>query len=154
MAITSIYFVLLSILSIFIFYLLSHKYRIIYLTFISCAFIASYNYYLLIYVIIYSLINYVIGLKIPVSRIKKTLFRAGIVINLSQLIVLKYSFFAVDPIFQFLNCNLHISKFSEIIVPLGISFFTLQGIGYLVNVKMGWEKPENKFMDFLLYITF
>ena len=67
---------------------------------------------------------------------------------------MKYASFAIDPIFQIFNSNLHISKLSEIIIPIGISYFTLQGIGYLINVKMGWEKPEKKFLNFLLYITF
>ena len=31
---------------------------------------------------------------------------------------------------------------------------TLQGIGYLINVNLGWEKPEKNFIKFLLYITF
>ena len=39
-------------------------------------------------------------------------------------------------------------------MPFGISYFTLQGIGYLINVKMGWEKPERNFVNFLLYIIF
>jgi D-alanyl-lipoteichoic acid acyltransferase DltB (MBOAT superfamily) len=35
-------------------------------------------------------------------------------------------------------------QISKIIIPLGVSFFTLQGIGYLFNIKLGWEKPEKK----------
>ena len=89
MGITSIYFVLLSIISIFIFYLLNPRIRIVYLALIGCGFILSYNYYLIIYVIIYSLINYYFGIIIPLSRFKRTLFRAGIVFNLAQLAVLK-----------------------------------------------------------------
>ena len=154
MEITSLYFILFSIVAIFIFYLLNHKYRTLYLVILSCTFIAGFSYYLLIYVIVYSLINYYIGLKIPVSKNKKTLFRTGIIINLSQLIILKYLSFTIEPIFQLFNSNFHISKLSDIIIPIGISFFTLQGIGYLVNVKMAWEKPEKKFLNFLLYITF
>jgi D-alanyl-lipoteichoic acid acyltransferase DltB (MBOAT superfamily) len=69
-------------------------------------------------------------------------------------LILKYASFALDPIFRIFNSNLYISRLSEIIIPLGISFFTLQGIGYLINVKMGWEKPERKFFNFLLYIIF
>lgn len=154
MEITSLYFGLLSIISIFVFYLLSHKYRIIYLVFLSCCFIASYNSYLLIYTITYTLINYYFGIAISVSKYKKALFRTGIIINLSQLFILKYASFAIDPIFQIFNSNIHVSKLSEIIVPIGISYFTLQGIGYLINVKMGWEKPEKNFLHFLLYIIF
>lgn len=154
MEITSIDFVLLSIISIFIFYQLNNKYRVIYLTILSCAFIASYNYYLLVYIIAYALINYYIGIKIPDSKYKKILYRTGIFINLSQIIILRYSSFAIDPLFRLFNVNSQISRLSEIILPIGISYFTLQGIGYIVNVKMGWEKPEKKFLHFLLYIIF
>ena len=62
--------------------------------------------------------------------------------------------FRSDPVFEALNSTIAVSKLSEIIVPLGISYFTLQGIGYLINVKMGWEKPEKNFLIFLLYIIF
>jgi alginate O-acetyltransferase complex protein AlgI len=154
MEITSLYFVLISLVSILIFYLLPDKYRIIYLTILSCGFIATYSYFMLAYIIIYALINYFIGLRIPESKHKIALFRTGVIINLTQLLVLKYASFALDPVFQIFNSNIHISKLAEIIVPIGISYFTLQGIGYLINVKMGWEKPENKFLNFLLYITF
>jgi alginate O-acetyltransferase complex protein AlgI len=154
MEIISLPFVFLIITSVLIFYLLSHKYRIGYLTLLSCAFIASFNYYLLIYILGYALINFYIGSRITTVKFKKTLFRIGLVINLSQLILLKYALFAIDPILQIFNFNSNISKLAEIIVPIGISYFTLQGLGYLINIKMGWGKPEKKFLNFLLYIVF
>jgi len=154
MDIISIPFALLAIVSVFIFYLLNPKYRTTYLIFLSCCFTACFNYYLLIYVILYSLFNYYIGLKIAVSRFRKTIFILGIIVNLSQLVILKYSYTVSNPILQIFNSNLNLSKLSEVIVPLGISFFTLQGIGYLINIKMGWEKSEKKFLNFLLYIIF
>ena len=154
MEIVSISYALLAITSILVFYALNHKYRIWYLTLLSLGFLAGINFYLLVYIIGYSLFNYYLGQKIPVSVFRKTLFRIGIIVNLSQLILLKYASFAIEPVFQIFGCNLHITKFSEIIVPLGISYFTLQGMGYLINIKMGWEKPEQKFLYFLLYIVF
>lgn len=154
MDIISIRFVVLAIASIFIYYLLNPKYRIGYLAILSCGFIASLNFLLLPYILFYSLVNYYIGLKLPASRNKKALYRAGIILNLTQLIILRYASFSIDPIFQLFDINIQVSKLSEIIVPIGISYFTLQGIGYIINVKMGWEKPENRFLDFLLYITF
>lgn len=154
MDIISLKFVILTIASVFIFYLINYKYRIAYLAILSCGFIASFNYLLLPYIIVYTLINYFIGLKLPDSKNKVALFRIGVIFNISQLVLLKYASFALDPFFQIFNSNIQISKLAEIIVPVGISYFTLQGIGYLINVKMGWEKPERKFQDFLLYITF
>jgi len=154
MEIVSISFVLLAIASIFIFYLLNHKLRIGYLAILSCAFIASFSYYLLLYILFYSYINYFIGLRITSVKNRKTLFRTGLFLNLLQLFILRYSSFVFDPINSLLRINIQISVLSEIIIPVGISYFTLQGIGYLINLKMGWEKPEEKFLNFFLYITF
>ena len=154
MEIVSSIYLLTVIASVFLFYLLNPRYRIIYLVILSCGFIASYSYALLIYILIYSLFNYFLAKGIPGSRYKLLLFRTGIIVNLAQLILLKYSSFAIDPVLKILKSNIQFSVLSEVIVPLGISYFTLQGIGYLINVKMGWEKPEKNFIHFLLYITF
>ncbi|MEA3461564.1 MAG: MBOAT family O-acyltransferase, partial [Bacteroidota bacterium] len=78
----------------------------------------------------------------------------GILINISQLVLLRYATFAIDPLFQLFSEDIVVSRISEILVPIGISYFTLQGLGYLINIKMGWEKPEKQFMPFLLYLTF
>lgn len=147
-------FAIMALASAVIFYILNPKYRIAYLSVLSCVFIASFNYTLLLYIVAYSVFNYFIGLKIPDSKNKILLFRFGIIVNISQLVLLKYASFAIDPVFQLFNSSVQVSKLSEIIIPVGISYFTLQGIGYLVNVKMGWEKPENKFLDFFLYLVF
>jgi len=154
MEIISIRFVALTILAVFIYYLLKHKYRTGYLAILSCAFIASFNYLLLPYILIYSLFNYYIGLKLPGSNRKLLLYRVAIVINILQLVVLNYASFAIDPVFQLLSLDVHVSKLAEILVPIGISYFTLQGIGYLINIKMGWEKPDKDFLGFIVYITF
>jgi alginate O-acetyltransferase complex protein AlgI len=37
---------------------------------------------------------------------------------------------------------------------VGVSYFILQGIGYLMNINLGWEKPERNFLHFLLYNVF
>ncbi len=154
MDIISLKYAGLTIASVFIYYLLNNKYRIGFLAILSCGFIASFSYMLLPYIILYSLINYFIGIRLPDSKKKLALFRTGIIVNLSQLILLKYASFAIDPILHLFNSSIHVSALSEIIIPIGISYFTLQGIGYLINVKMRWEKPEEKFLNFLVYITF
>jgi alginate O-acetyltransferase complex protein AlgI len=154
MEIISIPFAAVSIISIFIYYLLEHKYRTFFHLFLSLGFVASFSRNLLVYVLIYSLINYFIGFKLQTSKYKKTLFVTGIALNLLQIIVLKYYDFTIGPVFQLFSYTSSISHLSELIVPVGISYFTLQGIGYLINVKMGWEKSEKDFPDFLLYMIF
>lgn len=154
MQITSQYYILLSVVSIFIFYLLNRKYRVFFLALLSAAFIVTYSYILLIYVFGFTLINYVIGLKMPDSNSRKTLYITGIVFNVLQLVLLKYVTFTINPLFRLLHVDLDLTIISRVIIPLGVSYFSLQGIGYLINLKMGWEKPERNFPDFLLYIIF
>lgn len=70
MQITSLAFVLITIASIIVFYLIKSKYRVGYLALLSSIFIASYSYQLLVYVVLYALVNYFIGLKMLVAQTK------------------------------------------------------------------------------------
>jgi len=154
MDIISIEFAGLTIGSALIYYLLNDRFKNIYLAILSCAFIAMFNLLLLPYVLAYAVFNYFIGLKLPVAKNKLLLYRLAIAINLGQLILLKYASFSIDPLFSLININFNLSVLSRIIVPIGISYFTLQGIGYVMNINKGWEQPEKNFPDFLLYIIF
>ncbi|MBP7507753.1 MAG: MBOAT family protein [Prolixibacteraceae bacterium] len=154
MELTSFKFIALAIGSIFIYYLLSQRYRVWMLNLLSLLFIASYSYTLLIYVVAYALMNFLFGWGISSCLNKKVLFRIGLLANLTQLIILKYSSFAINPFLNLLGCDIGLTNLSKIFIPIGISYFTLQGLGYLINIKMGWEKPEMKFQNFLLYYIF
>jgi alginate O-acetyltransferase complex protein AlgI len=154
MEITSFYFIVLSILSLFVYYVFRHNYRIIYLSLLSAAFISTYSFQLLIYVLVYSWINYTIGKNISRIERRGLLFWTGIVFNLLQLILLKYVTFTINPLIELLGFNLDLRLISVFIIPVGVSFFTLQAIGYLINVQLGWEKAERNFMYFFLYLSF
>lgn len=154
MEIISLPFALSALTAIVLYYFVKPGLRIWLLALLSCTFIAGYNYLLLIYLVFYSLVNFSIGIGISSSKFPKSLYITGIVFNLLQITLLKYASFAVGPILKILGLDLNVSRLGEIIVPLGISYFTLQGIGYLITVKMGWEKPELNYLKFLLYIIF
>lgn len=154
MEITSPLFLLISLASVFVFYLLNTRYRIIFLTILSAGFVGSLSILLLAYIFAYTLVNYYLGIKISDSNQKSAFFRLGVFINLIQLILLKYSTFALDPLFNLTGISIELSKLSKMLLPVGISYFTLQSLGYLINIKNGWEKPEKKFLYFFQYIIF
>lgn len=154
MEITSLVFILISTVAVFAYYLIPARFRILFLVLLSSGFVATYSYKLLLYVLVYTIINYIIGIKIPNARRKKALFTTGLVINLLQLVMLKYVSFTIEPLFRLFSIETDLTSISRFIVPIGVSYFTLQGIGYLINVKLGWEKPEKNFLHFLLYMTF
>ena len=152
--ITSLKYVALLVISVVIHYKLPSRFRILYLVILSCGFIANLNVYLPLYLIFYVCINFYLGLKISTLKWGKLFFYIGIILNLSQLLIIRYASFAIDPLLVFFGSGFKLSLISEIILPIGISYYTLQGIGYLINVRMGWEKAEVNFLQFSLYIIF
>ena len=154
MEITSLLFILCSTIAVFVYYLVPQRFRVWFLVLLSFGFIATYSYNLLIYIVVFSSINYLIGLRIPLVRNKRALFILGIVLNISQLVLLKYVSFTIEPVFRLFSIESDLMSIARFIVPIGVSYFTLQGIGYLINVNLGWEKPEKNFSHFLLYMVF
>ena len=86
--------------------------------------------------------------------------KAGLVlcllINLGILFVFKYFNFFIDNIQAILSA-LHLSwtlPQSSLALPMGISFFTFQAIGYLVDVYRGKTKAEGDFVTFAAFLSF
>lgn len=44
--------------------------------------------------------------------------------------------------------------FDNVVLPLGVSFFIFQSIGYIVDIYRGKYKPEKNFFKFLLFVCF
>ncbi len=154
MDIISLRFIVITIASALLYSFLHQKYRGVFLALMSSLFLLSHSISLLLYVFIYVGLNYFVGIQIVKAGKPKMVYRIGILVNILQLIILRYASFAIDPLFNLFNSEVAVSKLSEIIVTLGISYYTLQSIGYLFNIKMKWEKPEYNFIDFFVYLTF
>lgn len=87
---------------------------------------------------------------------QKTILTAGVLLALLPLIAFKYYNFingsiiglmeSVDISFQLPGLNLAI--------PIGISFFTFQSLGYLWDVYYGRIKSEKNFLDYALFVSF
>ena len=77
---------------------------------------------------------------------KKTLW-FGVIVNLSLLIYFKYTNFIVNDVIGFNNLV-------NIVLPIGISFFTFQAISYLIDVYRGDVKASKSFINFGTYLTF
>ena len=74
----------------------------------------------------------------------------GIIINLSVLGYFKYANFFIDNLNFLAETNIILN---EIILPLGISFFTFQQITYLVDAYYQ-ETKEYSFLHYCLFVTF
>lgn len=90
------------------------------------------------------------------SRQKWLLFLC-VLINVGILFVIKYA----DAIIAYFNYyrlmltgNMNFVLQPGLILPLGISFYTFQSLGYLIDVYYGKAKAERNFAKFLLYVSF
>lgn len=113
-----------------------------------------------IFLIVFSaLVDYFIAKKIYTetieSRRQAFLFLA-VLINLGLLFYFKYLLFVVDnavAAFNFFGFEFS-SPVLNIILPLGISFYTFQTISYTVDVYRKIIIPENDFILYGCYVTF
>lgn len=100
--------------------------------------------------------NYNIGLYLGKDIThKKLLLIFGIIIDLLILFIFKYLGFSCRIIDLFLGA-LHIKPLSVInlIMPIGISFYTFQEISYLVDVYKNPELAQENLLNLGLYISF
>lgn len=79
----------------------------------------------------------------------------GVAINLAPLVYFKYTHFLLanlDAVLHAVELSWHLPM-PEILLPLGISFFTFQGMAYLVDVAAG-EPPLMSLQDFMQFKAF
>lgn len=107
------------------------------------------------------IIDYYLALAIfraKKTRTKKLLLVTSLSANLGLLVLFKYSGFIAfnfATLFGAIGVELTVSSFFlDIILPLGISFYTFQTISYVVDVYRGFIKPETNFVLFGTYVTF
>ncbi|WP_051233757.1 MBOAT family O-acyltransferase [Butyrivibrio sp. NC3005] len=90
------------------------------------------------------------------KRIAKRYMILAIVLVVSILVVLKYSNFfimIVNNVFALTRTKNEIS-YLKLFVPIGISFYTMQAIGYLVDVYFGRIEAEKNFFKLFLFMIF
>ena len=96
-----------------------------------------------------ALLNYSFGMLISRSRGGRTaLLWAGVVTNLALLVWFKYSAFFASIVSQLSGRD---TALPALVLPLGISFFTFQGLSYLVDVHRGTVNAQKRFVDFAMY---
>jgi len=141
-----------------IYFLLSQRFRWLWLLAASCYF---YMFFKPIYILILAstiVIDYFAGLQlVKLSGAKRKLMLiASLVANIGVLAVFKYyNFFAADANSLFNVSGLAIKlHYLNILLPIGLSFHTFQAMSYTIEVYRGNYKPEKHFGIYALYVMF
>ncbi len=114
----------------------------------------NWTYLILIYITIIS--DYFLGLRYYNSKNPLKFLYLSMSVNLGILAVYKYLNFILDSS----NTLLQSAGFSyvipgvELLLPVGISFYTFQSMSYMIDIHRGTLKPREKFIDYALFVSF
>lgn len=137
----------------------SIKWQNILLLVSSYYFYSCWDYRFLFLLVFSTLLDYYTGIKMHEAigeRMKKFWFWLSISVNLGFLGVFKYYNFFVesfaDGLSQF-GIEEHYSTL-QIILPVGISFYTFHGLSYVIDIYKDRIKPERNFIDYAVFVSF
>lgn len=135
----------------------NHRLQKIFLLLSSYYFYGYWNYRFLLLLAFTTVVHYLAGIgisSVPSLKVKKAILIISWVISLGVLGIFKYYNFFI----QSLNTALAPLHWNlgmlNIILPIGISFFTFQSISYTVDVYREKLPACRDFLDFALFIAF
>lgn len=87
---------------------------------------------------------------------KRLVLITGIVLNLLILFFFKYFNFAAENLvamMSWIGVSMKVPEF-KVLLPVGISFYIFQALGYMIDVYRGDIKPEKNFFTYALFVSF
>jgi len=160
MVFNSLHFLLFFPVVVTIYYILpSQKHRLWFLLAASCYFYMSFIPVYVVILIISGFVDYTGSNLIEKfknnPKIKRLCFLIPIIVDLILLGYFKYAYFTSDIINFFgLKIGLDPIVLPKIILPIGISFHTFQGIGYMIDVYKGNIQVEKNPVTYTVYLMF
>ena len=166
MLFNSIQFMLFFPAVVLLYFLIPHRIRTFYLLICSYYFYMCWNAKYAILLFGSTAVTYLVGVLIDVVTVKavgkkqevlrKSLVGVGFALNLSILFFFKYANFLIENLNTVLeNIKVHVA-FSplDIILPVGISFYIFQALGYTIDVYRGDVKAERNFITYATFVSF
>ncbi|MBN8641848.1 MAG: MBOAT family protein [Flavobacteriales bacterium] len=137
----------------------NYKHQNILLLVASYFFYACWDYRFMFLLIFSTVLDYFTGLKMFDAKTtsgKKFWFWLSIGVNLGFLGFFKYyNFFAESFADALSNLGLHVDVWMlNVILPVGISFYTFHGLSYVIDIYYNRIKPERDFVDYAVFVSF
>jgi alginate O-acetyltransferase complex protein AlgI len=157
MAITPIIFLIVAALTVAVYYLLPQRPQNLWLLFVSYVLIISWDWAFAAVLGMVTALNFLLALRLRVNdQGQRGLLWLGIGLNVLTLVFFRTVRFFL-PELEVMFASLRLSTQAGgllILVPLGLSYYTLQTISYLVDVYRGQLKAESDFVNFALYLAY
>lgn len=162
MSLISMKFILFVAAAVAGYYLMPKRVQWVWLLLFSYIYYASSGIKLLFFLIYSTLVTYAAGRLLSVVRTScrdkkkirkygRLIIAGGLVLNFGMLAVMKYTNFVILNINSLFGTDL---DFVSLLLPLGISFYTFQSTGYMLDVYWGKCDPEKNVLRFALFVSF
>ena len=126
----------------------------------SYIFYGWWDYRFLFLILLSTIVDYIIGLNIPKQGSEKNhklLLWCSVLFNISVLGFFKYYNFFVDSwidLFSSIGYEIKSIWTLNIILPVGISFYTFQTMSYTIDVYRLKLEPTKEFISFACFVSF
>ena len=143
-----------------IYYTVSNNLKVYVLCISSISFISVLSLSVAVFSLLFTLLNFYSGILLESvskkEKIKDQLFWLCVLLNIAILAFFKYfdSFFSGFNTLFFTSGIYSKVPYPSIMIPIGISYYTFQSLGYLIRIDRGSEKAERNFGAFATYLLF
>lgn len=165
MLFNSIDFLIFFPIVVLIYWIVPKKIRYIWLLIASYYFYMNWNAKYALLIGTSTLITWLCGLGVDAARrrggmyaqrMQKLIVAAGLLSNLGILFFFKYAGFALENVNRVLAL-LHVGTINrtvDVLLPVGISFYTFQALGYMIDVYRGDIEAERNPLRYALFVSF
>ena len=159
MIFNSLTFIVFFILFLSLYFLVTGNVRRILILLASYLFYGWWDYRYLSLIILSTCIDYFVGKKLHFEEDKKhrnILLAMSVFANLGILFSFKYfNFFTENFSAMALSLGLTVNQFTlDVLLPVGISFYTFQTMSYTIDVYRGKIDCERNFVTFSVFVAF
>lgn len=122
---------------------------------VSLAFYGSFNWAFLPLLLGVIVAGWAAGLALYGGRERPWLFAGSLLVVLSPLLFYKYLlFWFTEALIGLIpTSSLDFGGYGAVLIPVGISFFTFQALGYVIDVRRGLYPPERNVLRLGLFIA-
>ena len=135
--------------------------RIAFVFVASCLFYMAWHPAYIVLILGSTVIDYVVGLRIHATENEKARKRwllVSLVSNLGLLGIFKYFNFAsqasADVLHLFFGITIENPPFLDVLLPVGISFYTFQTLSYTIDIYRRKLEPTRNFFQFAFFVTY
>ena len=157
MSLVSNLFLLFVVASVLVYYIVPHKWQWLVLLVFSYIYYIAGGLRFVVFILFSTIVTWLAALMIEKMETKgnhkaaRNILILGLILNFGMLGVVRYTNFAIENLNALFHMNL---RGMAILLPLGISFYTFQSSGYLLDVYWKRCEAEKHPLKYALFVSF